>query len=139
VDLLKSASESFLNFGGALNATVTSAFGLGGVESLAGHGVREFRKGTAIVDFGLSPLDFQLIKDPGQFSDLLFVQFELVGQEPKRPPDPEPSATFEPISLVMRQETDPALTPMVMAVVLGVLRTLRVVGGMVRVAALLAP
>ena len=129
----------------ALDSSFTGAAGLAGIECLTGNGVGEFRQGSAIVDLGLGPLDLELVKDPGQFGDLLLVQVELVGEETKRPPHAEPRARLEPISLVMMvavasHEPSSWLTMIVMSVVLMMLSSIGFVMGMDGLAvALLAP
>jgi hypothetical protein len=145
VDLLKSADQRVADSDGALDSSFTGTAGLPGIECLAGQGVGKFRQGSAIVHFRLSALDLELVKDPGQFGDLLLVQVELMGKKPQRPPHAEPRARLEPISLVMMvavasHEPSSWLTMIVMSVVLMPLSSIVFVMGMTGLAvALLAP
>jgi hypothetical protein len=145
MDLLKGTEQRVANSHRALDSSFPGVAGLAGIECLTGNGIGEFRQRPPIVDFGLGPLDLELVKDPGQFADLLLVKVELVSKETKWPPHAEPRSRLEPISLVMMvamasHEPSSWLTLIVMSAVLMMLSSIGFVVGMDGLAvALLAP
>src|SRR5262245_11702316 len=74
---------------GSLDAKRPARGGLGLVEALAGHGVREGRQGATRVDRGLRALGLELVEDGRKPLDLLLLEPQLVGQETQGPADAE--------------------------------------------------
>jgi hypothetical protein len=122
MDLLESTEQRVANPRRALDSPFSGVGGFASIESLAGDGIGEFRQRPTVINFGLSALDLELVKNPCKLGDLLLVQVELVGEEAQGPSHAEPRSPFEPISLVMRvavaaHEPPSWLTMMVMTVV----------------------
>src|SRR5580698_3744491 len=80
------------------------------VEGRAADRVREARQRAPPIDLSLRPLGLQIVEDPSQLGDLLFVQLQLVGQKAQGTPHPERpapetlafrlAAVFSPVAVV---------------------------------------
>lgn len=85
----KSTNDGVAQTFGAVDSQLARTVGAPFIERVAADRVGKRRQRAATINFGLRAFCFQLVQNAGKFGDLLFIQFQLVGQEPQRPPHAE--------------------------------------------------